>query len=135
MVPSSTRNWIEINAVQQPSLNKKMKTKNLTTLHLRKSIGRSALRLGFLLITLALCCFALSPVPKAFGVTPAPDGGYPGDNTAEGDGALQNLATNGVRNTAVGFDALLSNTSGGANTALGAAALESNTANNNTACG
>jgi len=62
--------------------------------------------------------------------------GSPGSqNTAEGDGALQNLAPNGVRNTAVGFDALFSNTGGGANTAIGAAALESNTANNNTACG
>jgi hypothetical protein len=31
-----------------------MKTKNMTTLHLRKSIGRAPLRLGFLLIPLAL---------------------------------------------------------------------------------
>ena len=107
----------------------------MTTLFVRNSINRSPLRRGYLLIRLALCCFALSPVPKAFGVTPAPDGGYPGDNTAEGDGALQSLTANGVRNTAVGFDALQSNTGGGANTAIGAAALESNTANNNTACG
>jgi hypothetical protein len=56
-------------------------------------------------------------------------------NTAEGSGALQNLAANGVRNTAVGFNVLHSNTGGGANTALGAAALANNTANNNTACG
>src|ERR1700686_2136582 len=36
-----------------------MKTKNMTTLHLRNSISRSPLRRGFLLI--ALVCLALSP--------------------------------------------------------------------------
>src|ERR1700736_3156151 len=103
-----------------------MKTKNMTTLHLRKSIGRSPLRLGFLLIMLALACFALSPTPNAFGVTPAPDGGYPGGNTAEGDNALQNLTT-GTYNTAAGLQALYSNTTGGYNTANGFGALFSNT--------
>ena len=92
----------------------------------------SPLRLAFFLIPLSLTLFALPQMARA------EDGsvGSPGSqNTAEGDGALQNLAPNGVRNTAVGFDALFSNTGGGANTAIGAAALESNTANNNTACG
>ena len=108
----------------------------MTTLHLKKSIGRSLWwRYGFVLIPLALTCFALSPAPKAFGVTPAPDGGYPNENTAEGDSALFSLTANGVRNTAIGFNALFSNTGGGANTAVGAAALASNTANDNTACG
>jgi hypothetical protein len=147
MVPSSAWNWIAITAVQQSSLNKKMKTKNMTILHLRESHGRSRLRLGlprvqpiwiirrFLLIPLALACFALSPTPNAFGVSPAPDGGYPNQNTAEGTNALFSLTTNGVRNTAIGFDALFSNTGGGANTAIGASALARNTGNNNTACG
>jgi len=123
-----------------------MKTKNMTILHLRKSHGRSLLRLGllrvqriwiirgFLLIPLALACFALSLTPNAFGVSPAPDGGYPNQNTAEGTNALFSLTTNGVRNTAIGFDALFSNTGGGANTAIGASALARNTGNNNTAC-
>jgi hypothetical protein len=57
-----------------------MRRKNMTTLHLRKSSGRSALRLAFLLIPLALFCFALSPTAQ--GVSPAPDGGYAGGNTA-----------------------------------------------------
>jgi len=83
----------------------------MTTLHLRKSIGRSPLRRGLLLI-LALCCFVLSPVPKAFGVTPAPDGGYPNGNTAEGTGALFSL-TSGSYNRAMGLQALFSDTSGG----------------------
>ena len=59
MVPSSTRNWIAINAVQQSSLNKKGKIKNMTTLHLRKSIDRSPSRDRFVLIPLVLACFAL----------------------------------------------------------------------------
>ena len=82
-----------------------MKTKNMTILHLRKSIGRSLLRLGFLLIPLALALawFALSPPAQA--VTPPPDGGYPGFNTAEGDNALFSLTT-GTNNTATGASAL-----------------------------
>jgi hypothetical protein len=80
-----------------------------------------------------LGCFAVSPTAQA--VVPAPDGGYPGENTAEGDSALFSLTANGVRNTAIGFNALFSNTGGGANTAIGASALASNTANDNTACG
>src|SRR5256885_11246651 len=79
-------------------LNKKMKIKNMTTLHFRKSIGWSPLRLGlprvqpiwiirgFLLLPFALAWFALSPQARA--VLPAPDGGYAGSNTAEGDNAL-----------------------------------------------
>ena len=35
------------------------------------------------LIAFGLACFGLSPAARA--VTPAPDGGYPGENTAEGD--------------------------------------------------
>jgi len=40
---------------------------------------------------LALACFALSPGAQA--VSPAPDGGYPGGNTAEGENALFSLTT------------------------------------------
>jgi trimeric autotransporter adhesin len=99
-----------------------MKTKNMTTLHLRKSIGRSPLRLGFLLIglALALAWFALSPPAQA--VTPPPDGGYPGFNTAEGTNAL-NSQTTGSGNTATGFSALFSLTTATNNTATGANAL------------
>jgi hypothetical protein len=39
----------------------KMKTKNITTLDLKKSISRSPLRLGVLLIPLTLAALALSP--------------------------------------------------------------------------
>ena len=75
-----------------------------------------------LLIALTLACFALSPTARA--VTPAPDGGYPNFNTAEGDNALFSLDTSqGVNNTAIGFQALFSNTTGNGNTANGASAL------------
>jgi hypothetical protein len=110
-----------------------MKTKNMTILHLRKSIGRSPLRLGFLLIGLALAWFALSPAAQA--VTPAPDGGYPGFNTAEGTDALFSLTT-GTENTALGLNALRANTTGSGNTATGVNALRFNTTGNfNTATG
>jgi trimeric autotransporter adhesin len=98
----------------------------MTTLHLRESISRSPLQRGLLFIALALCCFALSPAPNAFGVSPPPDGDYAGANTAEGDDALFSLTT-GIYNTANGYQALNSNTSGSSNTATGFLALTSNT--------
>jgi hypothetical protein len=81
----------------------------------------------------ALACFALSSTAQA--VNPAPDGGYPGNNTAEGESALFSLTT-GTNNTAVGFVALFSNTTGSTNTATGSFALGSNTTgSDNTADG
>ena len=96
----------------------------MTTLHLRKSIVRSPLRLGLLLVPLVLVCFALTPRTQA--VTPAPDGGYPGFNTAEGTNALFSRTT-GAFDTALGHQALFRNTEGVANTATGFRALSNNT--------
>jgi hypothetical protein len=90
------------------------------------SSNRPPLRYGLFLIPLVLVCFGLSPAPNAFGVNPPPDGGYPGNNTAEGDDALFSLTT-GTENTALGFGALYSNTTGDSNTATGSLALFSNT--------
>ena len=67
-------------------------------------------------------------------VSPAPDGGYAGGNTAEGQTALLNLTT-GRFNTAVGFLSLRTNSTGQLNTAVGAGALLANTADSNTAVG
>ena len=68
-------------------------------------------------------------------VVPAPDGGYPGFNTAEGTDALFSL-TSGVGNNAIGFQALLHNTTGIHNTADGFAALSrTTTGQHNTATG
>ena len=74
---------------------------------------------------MALGSFALSPIAQA--VVPAPDGGYPGNNTAEGQNALLSL-TSGTFNTAIGWSSLRSDTTGQFNTALGAATLLTNTA-------
>jgi hypothetical protein len=73
-----------------------------------------------LLIVGALACFGL--LLKAEAVVPAPDGGYPGFNTAEGQKALFGLTT-GVANTAVGWYSLVNNTDGGYNTGVGAGTL------------
>jgi hypothetical protein len=83
----------------------------------------------------AFACFALSPTVQAQLPPPAPDGGYPNDNTAEGDNALFNLTTGG-ENTATGAFALYNNTTGNFNTATGGAALYDNTTgSSNTATG
>ena len=89
-------------------------------------------RMAAVLAILALLDFAGAPICKA--VTPAPDGGYPNGNTAEGTSALFSLTT-GVNNTALGSQALYSDTSGSANTATGWNALRFNTASDNTATG
>jgi hypothetical protein len=85
-----------------------------------------------LLIPLLIACFAISPMAKA--VVPAPDGGYPGQNTAEGESALLHLA-GGTYNTALGWASLGFNVTGNYNTGVGAATLLNNTADNNTATG
>ena len=65
-----------------------------------------------ILIALTLGCFAFSPA--ALAVTPAPDGGYRNQNTAEDDDAVFSLTT-GAANRAMGFDVLDSNTTGSDN--------------------
>ena len=87
---------------------------------------------SFLLVILASFVFSLT----ARGVTPAPDGGYPNQNTAEGEDALFSLTGNTLGNTAVGYQALYKTTTGGSNTAIGDQALYTNTIGNfNTASG
>src|SRR5947207_13439141 len=75
-------------------------------------------------VAFVLVCFVIASPVQA--VVPAPDGGYPGFNTAEGQNALFSL-TSGVWNTALGFQALNHDTAGAENTATGARALFSNT--------
>ena len=85
-------------------------------------------------VGISLACFT-GFAPKAFGVNPPPDGGYPNKNTAEGQDALFSL-TNGTSNTANGFSALKANKTGDRNTANGALALFTNaTGSENTATG
>ncbi len=85
-----------------------------------------------LLIAGVLACFG--HLPKAEAVVPAPDGGYPGGNTAEGQNALLSRTTGGF-NTALGWFSLKSLTTGSYNTGVGAGTLVLNTGDSNTAVG
>src|SRR4029077_4299894 len=81
---------------------------------------------GVIFIPLLVVSFGLSPLAQA--VSPEPDGGYDGWNTAEGTHALRNLnVSTGIYNTALGGQALFRNTDGGYNTAVGFNALYHNT--------
>jgi len=86
----------------------------------------------FIILIATVSWFAL--LAHAQAVSPPPDGGYPGGNTAEGQNALFSLTT-GSFNTAVGYVSLRSGTTGSYNTAVGAGALLGNTADENTASG
>jgi Chaperone of endosialidase len=99
----------------------------------RNSTGCTVSIRGSTLILLLLACLGVSSKVQA--VSPPPDGGYAGRNTAEGQSALFSLTT-GTGNTANGFKALFSNTTGFSNTANGSGALLSNTTgNSNTGVG
>ena len=93
-----------------------------TLQQIRNSFNHSSSRCVFAFM--GVIGLALSPITQA--VSPAPDGGFPNFNTAEGNFALQNLTT-GIGNTALGFSALSSNTTASENTAVGGAALFQNT--------
>src|SRR6266567_4686286 len=135
MVPGSARNWIAVNG---PTSTKK-ENKNMTTLHLRKSISRSPLPPAFLLISLALVGLALLPTAQA--ISPPSDGDYStgdtaqalGDNTAIGADTLCNMMMLG--NTPYGFKALEDSAMGNRNTAIGFIALYRSTGSDNIALG
>src|SRR6266511_5270310 len=121
----------------QKLMKQSMKIKTIPCLHRRSPAciaSRTAGRTLSLLVLFALGAFAVSPPPNAFGVSSAPDGGYPGGNTAEGQAALFSL-TSGTYNTAVGVFSLRTNTEGNFNTAVGAGTLLLNTGDENTATG
>ena len=75
-------------------------------------------------VSTSICCVlaCLLPLSAARAVSPPPDGGYAGFNTAEGENALFSL-TGGINNTAIGFNALFTNDLGTNNTATGYNAL------------
>ena len=85
----------------------------------------------FLIVLLFAC---LGSWQNAQAVSPAPDGGYGGGNTAEGTSALFFLTT-GVWNTALGYQTLFHLTTGNQNTATGFQALINNTGDMNVANG
>ena len=113
---------------------KKIILKTIATFHaiLRNSISPATARHPFVLVALALACFALSPQAQAV----CQDACLTNFNTVQGDDALFSLTT-GFDNTAIGFNALYSNTTGFWNTANGdeTATLHGVAGDNNTANG
>jgi Chaperone of endosialidase len=96
---------------------------------------RKNLQRGLFLIPLVLAVAGLAFAPTARALRPPPDGGYPNETTAEGDGVLFSLTT-GEGNTALGSNALHANTTGSQNTATGCNALRFHiTGDHNTATG
>ena len=95
-------------------------------LAVRSPLCHSCFRCSLLLMPLVFLLVCFAPCQMALAVSPAPDGGYAGNNTAEGTSALFSL-TSGADNTAIGFQALFSNTSGNYNSGEGFRALFSNT--------
>ena len=94
---------------------------------------KKTLRLIELIGPFTITYLAFAPFVRA--VDPPADGGYPNQNTAEGEDALLDL-TGGFFNTAIGYHALSDDPSGSLNTALGAQALLLNTTGmSNTASG
>ena len=75
----------------------------------------------FALMLITLAGFALSPMAQAQ-LSPPQDGGYPGNNTAEGNNALDRYTT-AHDNTAIGHNALTFDDAGSHNTAVGSQAL------------
>jgi hypothetical protein len=76
---ASTRNSQKISGLwlPVPLVSRELKTQNMTTSQVRNSVNRSPWRRGFLLIPLALTCFALSPTAGAAGKGPPTSGGVP----------------------------------------------------------
>src|SRR5438552_2216977 len=95
-------------------------------LAIRTPICHSCFRCGFFLMPLVFLLVCFAPCQMAQAVSPAPDGGYAGNNTtANGVNALYRNAT-GDLNTATGVQALFKNTTGMDNTAVGVQALQLN---------
>ena len=109
----------------------RLKRAELTHREIKKKENNMKSRNLILTSILIICVGLLS---KAHAVSPPPDGGYPGGNTAEGANALLSLTT-GIYNNAVGIYSLLSLTTGNFNTATGAGTLLANTSDDNTATG
>ncbi len=104
----------------------------MKTLRLKNSMDCAHFRCALFVAPFIFAFLALLPIARA--VSPPPDGGYPGGNTAEGQNALFSLTTGGF-NTAVGLFSLKSNTTGSFCTGVGAGTLLLNTADENTAIG
>jgi hypothetical protein len=111
--------------------NEKSKNANITKANERKQTMKNR---NIIITTMLLALGSFALPQRTLAVSPAPDGGYPGFNTAEGQNALFSMTT-GQGNTAVGWFSLWGNAAGSFNTATGAGTLLFNTADENTAFG
>jgi hypothetical protein len=84
-------------------------------------------------VFLAFVCL-IAAAAKILAVSPPPDGGYPGGNTAEGQNDLLRLTT-GTFNTAIGFYSVAGLTEQSFDTGVGAGTLVLDTEGTNTAVG
>jgi len=103
----------------------------------KMSIGPLLVALSVALVLAPGPIRAVSPKPQGIQLPP---GGYPGENTAAGEGALNYLLPYigedmGHANTAIGFMGLYNLTTGWENTAVGDQSLSANTNSYNTAIG
>ena len=78
-----------------------------------------------LLILTFLCVSIIGST--ALAINPPPDGGYPNQNTAEGEDALFHFILGGGDNVAIGYRALFTSVGGQQNTAIGSEALYNQT--------
>src|SRR5258705_7988596 len=65
MFPVPRRTGLQLMQFNNPTSTKEMKTKTMTTLHLRKSIDQSSCRGAFLLIPLVIACLICANVQAA----------------------------------------------------------------------
>ena len=98
-----------------------MKIRPILTIHgTRRSVSFVRIR------KILVLCTALALADKALALDPPPGGGYPNQITALGDNAMFDTSTQGLEDTALGFEAMYSNTTGADDTAIGASALHEN---------
>src|SRR6478672_4252304 len=96
----------------------------------KTSINRWVASCGWFYVFLVIACLGVSRTSRA--VSPPPDGGYPGENTAEGTSALLHLK-GGTKTTAVGWASLGFDVTGNLNTAVGDTTTHRRSENRHTA--
>jgi len=90
--PREDDSWLRGTGLQVMQFNNPPeKIKNMTTLPLKKSIGRSLSRLGLFLIPIVFGCFALAQSARA--VTPESKGSNPNGNMAEEETAYLDISS------------------------------------------
>src|SRR5438128_866525 len=96
----SDRTRTQRNKNLQKTVNQKPR---VTTRKMKKHSEENAMKpMSILIVAAVFAVFGLASAPSSLGVVPAPDGGYPGGNTAEGENALLGL-TSGLYNTGTGL--------------------------------